>query len=277
MPQQKYSYSECYKILMTNSGCSWNELRSNYKKLIQKWHPDRFDSEPEKKAAADEKIKYINIAYNELSTYYRKHGELPVIEKTADIPYKPKETKADTGKSSPHPKDQNKNKNKPGAVTKKKPVILTATLALVLVYGLFEFPEQENIQHKNTREDHSHSITTNHTDTQQAVNKNRVLNNNEKAVNNQQKNNSDTSINAKHKHPIEKRKDEKYFTYGSSIGEVIAIQGPPSKIDNDAWYYGNSIVYFNDGAVVRWEHRPESPLKARLSFPQQPATAKLKK
>jgi len=54
----------------------------------------------------------------------------------------------------------------------------------------------------------------------------------------------------------------KYFTVGSSLGEVYAAQGVPTSIENGVWHYGKSKVYFAAGVVTSWEHDSSDPLNA---------------
>lgn len=58
-----------------------------------------------------------------------------------------------------------------------------------------------------------------------------------------------------------------YFTYGSTLGEVYAAQGVPTRTEGDIWHYGASKIYFSHGKVVRWEETKEHPLRAQLDTP----------
>lgn len=62
-PQQdkKAILREAYKIIGIKQSCSDAELKSAYKKLVAKWHPDRHPED--KKAAAEERFKRIQKAY----------------------------------------------------------------------------------------------------------------------------------------------------------------------------------------------------------------------
>ena len=78
--QQRYTYAECYRILDVNPACSWDELRRAYKVQIHLWHPDKFADKTAEKAAADDKIKGITTAHQQLVVFYREHGKLPASE-----------------------------------------------------------------------------------------------------------------------------------------------------------------------------------------------------
>ena len=68
---------------------------------------------------------------------------------------------------------------------------------------------------------------------------------------------------------------QKYFTYGSTVGDVYAVQGTPSNTSDGVWRYGKSKVYFSRGKVTHWEDDPTSPLKASadIMLERAPATA----
>jgi hypothetical protein len=52
------------------------------------------------------------------------------------------------------------------------------------------------------------------------------------------------------------------FSVGSTASEVLEAQGPPTELTDNVWRYGESVVYFKDGKVVRWKTTEENPLNA---------------
>lgn len=62
--------SDFYKILNVDKECSFDDIKTAYKKLILKWHPDR----NENKEVANEKFKEINEAYQILLKELTKHS-----------------------------------------------------------------------------------------------------------------------------------------------------------------------------------------------------------
>ncbi|TVP63686.1 MAG: tetratricopeptide repeat protein [Nodularia sp. (in: Bacteria)] len=59
--------NHAYQTLGLTPGASQVQVKQAYRKLVKIWHPDRF-SDPQKKQEAEEKIKEINVAYNQLKS-----------------------------------------------------------------------------------------------------------------------------------------------------------------------------------------------------------------
>lgn len=53
-----------YRTLEVGPEASMEEVRSSYRRLLRKYHPDRFASDPEKLRAATEVARKITAAYN---------------------------------------------------------------------------------------------------------------------------------------------------------------------------------------------------------------------
>ncbi|MEM9539560.1 MAG: DnaJ domain-containing protein [Cyanobacteria bacterium P01_E01_bin.42] len=61
--------NQYYERLDLKPGASPEEIKQAYRKLVKKWHPDRFPDEPQRQQQAEEKIKEINEAYEYLKAY----------------------------------------------------------------------------------------------------------------------------------------------------------------------------------------------------------------
>ena len=55
---------ECYQRLELPNQANAAEIRQAYKRLVKKWHPDKFEADSPIKAYAEERIKLINAAYD---------------------------------------------------------------------------------------------------------------------------------------------------------------------------------------------------------------------
>ena len=58
-----------YQILGLNSGASEEEIKQAYRDLVNVWHPDRFPNNQRLREKANEKLKEINLAYENLKSY----------------------------------------------------------------------------------------------------------------------------------------------------------------------------------------------------------------
>lgn len=253
-----HSFKQCYEILNIQSDSDWNTAKKTYRKLIQKWHPDR-QPDPEKKLRATNKIKELTTAYSQLSEYYRQNGELPLYKQHKPII---EESKTDTEKSEKKTKKDNQYKKNPSQQkeqhsdftiknkTHKSAVVLSIIVVslLVIIYQNIDIA-LEQIE----RDIDSPAKAPN-------------------AISKKQK-----TIKDSHKKIVKKKSiREKYFSYGSSITEVITVQGPPDKTNGNIWYYGKSEVHFIDGKVSYWYRSADRPLKA-IMIKQKPEKTNKKK
>lgn len=63
----------CYRLLGLKPGASWEEINQAYKDLVLVWHPDRVaNDEPAKVAEAQEKMKELNHARDQLRAHRAK-------------------------------------------------------------------------------------------------------------------------------------------------------------------------------------------------------------
>ncbi|MBW4616006.1 MAG: DnaJ domain-containing protein [Desmonostoc vinosum HA7617-LM4] len=65
--RDRLDINHAYEILGLKPGASSAEVKRAYRKLVKIWHPDRFFDEQQKREA-EEKIKTINIAYNQIKS-----------------------------------------------------------------------------------------------------------------------------------------------------------------------------------------------------------------
>jgi len=97
------SVSQAYATLGLHPGCSWEEVRQQYKRLAFTWHPDRHIATPDP-GAIEERAKEINAAFDVLSSYYRARERAreyppqghspPEQPATSEQPYAPEKSHA---------------------------------------------------------------------------------------------------------------------------------------------------------------------------------------
>ncbi len=64
----------CLALLELESCTSVEEVRRAYRDLVRVWHPDRFSSDPRLRTRAEEKVKQLNAAYEELVRQLDRSG-----------------------------------------------------------------------------------------------------------------------------------------------------------------------------------------------------------
>lgn len=60
--------SRCYDLLGVSRGASSQELKTAHRDMAKVWHPDRFAHDPRLQQKAQEKLKEINEAYDQLTS-----------------------------------------------------------------------------------------------------------------------------------------------------------------------------------------------------------------
>ena len=242
-------YLACYLALEVEPGCDRTQLRRSYLRLVRAWHPDRFHQQPERQALAEEKIKEINQAYQVLSGYCDRHGNLPgaspgrerhSLDGTGDRcpaeeprrPWAPSAALTDPEWStSPLARPAAKSSNLLRLVL----IGLTAWAIYALLWPQGQAPAPLPVPK------YGRPFTSSSQPSQArpaSTGMNNPTGNNE------------------------------FFTVGSTQDEVQAVQGIPDSIRNGVWYYGKSRVYFVDGTVLRWVNDPSDPLRVAFDIPR---------
>jgi len=77
------SYQNCYDILSLANDASWEEASVRYRKLVQQWHPDRYQGKDNEIA----ELRFIEItkAFNKLRDYYQANDALPFSSVKSEI------------------------------------------------------------------------------------------------------------------------------------------------------------------------------------------------
>lgn len=226
------NFLECYKILGTTEECDWATFRKNYKSLIQQNHPDRFTENTPEHESSERAIRNYNAAYKIIFDYYQLNKSLPPRTEDSFNTEIPEYTQRKKRPPVSQPSVREKVKPK---TSYRKPVIITSILSGILAIVLSQVNSEDD---KPTRP--IETITNITTNTQSTVIDDEVI-----------KSEDNTS--------------EQYYSIGSSIGEVIIIEGKPTHIIDTTWYYGESSVTFINGEVAGWNRHPDYPLKIRLT------------
>ena len=70
-----------YKVLGVNEGATNEEIRAAYLSLVKKYHPDKY-TDPDMKQLANEKLKEIHEAYDQLTKNPATAGAIPAPKRT---------------------------------------------------------------------------------------------------------------------------------------------------------------------------------------------------
>lgn len=231
-------YLKNYRILGIQPGATWKQLRQAYKKLVNTWHPDRFQQDTRQKKLAEEKTKEITQSYKKLAEYYKKFGDLPLpqteeLSVATEVHSRPVSPAKD---SSPdieirEPVRENRSTDIPKFRMSKQRARFIAAMALLgSIYFIWQIVPWDPQDYRTSADV-----------------------------------NDDPASNGRHEEAsAEGKPAEKHFRIGSSLGEVYAIQGVPTKTEKDVWYYGNSMVYFAKGKVLRWDESTDNPLRVDI-------------
>ncbi len=258
-----YSYHDCYKILSIESGCDWAGVRKAYKQKIQKWHPDRF-ADSAKKSSAEDKLKELNRAYEQLSVYYKVHGYLPAQDKPTDvvadnIKAKPSRSRHQPKPAAREPEADKSNNSSFQQHLSKQSSLFSLVVFTVLAFSLYNLI---NIESPDGRTTHDPDPAHLESDTSSG--------------NFKHSRHDDPTLHAKLKtsndviksHSKEDHSDIKieYFTIGSSAVDVLRIQGTPDSVVGNIWFYGESSIEFEDGVVKDWKRTAADPLNAHMDL-----------
>lgn len=233
-------YLRSYAALGLKPGSDWQEIRDAYRALIKKWHPDRFQQDSNNRKIAEEESMEITRAYKILADYYREHGATPTHPGIMPITpahapeaaVSPEHTQPATVVDDVSTGDAHPSHPTPAPVAARAGQ-WKALLALSVIALFFYFWPP---------------VSTEHDPNIGAVPSPAVQNVNRPTADGQAAS-----------HPA-----DQFFTLGSKLGTVYAIQGVPSKTEPGIWHYGKSRVYFLNGSVTRWDSHPEHPLQASL-------------
>jgi hypothetical protein len=235
-----------YRTLGIKPGCSPDQLKDAYRKLVRKWHPDHYTNQREAgtRATAERRMREINQAFRSLLDYHRRNGHLPATEDAEFESEKP--AVPPFRQSSGHFEAENENDwSRPTQRSARiRPIyfiLFGAALGLVWVaWNAYqpqdsardgEAPTEASAPAAGTSDGAAPTIAM----------------------------------------PATPQNDA-YFTAGSALGKVYAVQGVPSQTRGDVWFYGKSKVFFVDGVVSRWEEDSDNPLKTKPLTEASPPT-----
>lgn len=76
------SHQNSYKLLNLPRTADWPQAKTQYRRLVQSCHPDKFDSRGMESSRAHEKFLEVNKAFKVLENFYRENQKLPFEPET---------------------------------------------------------------------------------------------------------------------------------------------------------------------------------------------------
>lgn len=235
------NWAELYQALGIDQGGEWTQVQAAYRRMAQSRHPDRFkEGTPEHRDAQGQIIE-INQAYAKLSAYYKAHGHLPGQRYSAPRADWSSDVSQQSRANSAIPRTgagwRMSPKHEKKTLLRRRSTIL---LALGLAYGAYQFwpPDTDFADPADEYE-----LVDQGTNPEPVAPPSSLLGSS----------------------PVETNSGSSFFGPGSTMGEVHAVQGNPTRTSGSTWYYGNSSVTFVNGTVNSWNNDPDFPLKIRIN------------
>ncbi len=253
MPPERIAESD-YKVLGLRPGAKPADIKRAYRTLAKKWHPDRFHSESfEARALAEQRFLEIDEAYRRLIKNWGK-GTGPAgkagprqgreraaagAEKTADD--SGAEPHADGTAASGRKRRFGRataavyRKIQASGKAKLFVIALFAAALLVQVHAYFwsSPPETESVAPLEKPAAQPESAPG-------------AASSPEKLL---------SEIKPPPPPPLmQSAPQPNSFTIGSSSAEVLRIQGKPSRVQGQTWFYGLSEIHFRNGVVWRFNN-----------------------
>jgi curved DNA-binding protein CbpA len=242
-----------YKILGVKDFASKEDIKTAYRKLSKKFHPDVNDGDE----FFAEKFKEIQEAYehltddlkkrkhdDQLNNYFGKSKENfhePKSNKQTNDDYNPFETKTENKKN-----DSKVKASKTYYIfgiriyRKSKRIVIICLIIIAVVFLVYYYNIPKDREINNSMPIDNTAATNNTVKIEQPY-----------LDNNPNKTEIDPVSNTNQSY-------DTYYTIGSSKNAVLRIQGNPSQIINAGstvmWYYGTSSVTFENGKVSEFSN-----------------------
>ena len=235
LPQRKLRF---YRVLGLEPGVSLEDLKQAHRDLVKVWHPDRFADDLRLQKKAQEKLKEINEAYEQVLP-----DVLPAGAPPEPIPeLKPRPRPATTPESRIEATENRPMASEPPPPTPGRGPLLSYFWArsvavlglLVLATAIIIVVALRDDSRRVSRLD-SNSEETPTTEGEEVAS------------------------------------DGRAFALGSSRDEVLSVQGTPTSVESNRWMYELSSVDFADGKVEGYANVSRN-LRVRLE-PQGDVTA----
>ena len=230
VPQRKFRF---YRVLGLEPGVSLEELKQAHRDLVKVWHPDRFADDPRLQRKAQEKLKEINEAYEQVLLDTVPAGTLP--DAVPEPAPRPRPVSPETRVEATE--DPSVIFDSPLPPERREPRFFSARAAAA--FGLLGIATLIIVAIA-LNDDNRRTTSTAESSPEEAA-------------------------------PTEAVPDAPAFTLGSTRDEVLSVQGTPTSVEGNRWMYELSSVDFADGKVESYANISRN-LRVRLE-PQGDAAA----
>jgi curved DNA-binding protein CbpA len=282
------------QTLGLGSFASAAEIESTYMTLVRVWHPDRFQSDPKLRKAAEEKLAEINAAHDYLNSGPTVEKARPLVQEPEPVPEA--EAKPDDGHFSAEAVDEESEEVKRVLKRLKKRsspkifITIAFTLGGVAVLALlwismdfFLSANQttarpwEELKAEFSRDIHSSGVRIfgGAAETAQGSKQENALPPAPPAA---QQSASEQAPAHKLEGPAKTRSAaaanathgaKPYLTSGLTPMEVISILGNPTSSTGEQMFYQGSEIDFRKGQVAGWKIDSKSGIRVKL-WPDRP-------
>ncbi len=280
------SFTKHYDTLNLSLDSDLQSCKHAYKKSVKQWHPDKFNNDSSAQRLAEEKLKEINIAYTNITTYYNNYGEMPIFES----PLSSTATDNQEFDVSSLYDNLNSEKSKPSnnrRLSKKHFAIFLFFFVLIAIYQILSInydDEKTAVSRNEINKIPNTTLSKNFFSNGSTFKDVLKIHGNPEFRISQTWYYGNSWILFKNGIVVDWYQDKKYplkvvskddipyikiktlpdtFEKGDTKADVRSIQGEPIRKSRDVWYYQISKVRFKNNKVVSWFDSPLDPLKIK--------------
>jgi outer membrane protein assembly factor BamE (lipoprotein component of BamABCDE complex) len=294
---------DCYRILELEPTATLEDVKISYRELVKVWHPDRFAHDPKLQHKAQEKLKQINLAYENVCKVLLADPSPNKTSGTRSARHQqdPKSGNSSASKPKSPSEPTSGPPRQPSQTPKPKTALRTSIFALAaIILAVVTVLILENDSVNHGRGESSRPLSTpvapnsltvpksliqsdipvpNHSEQIQTEPQSLLTNPAPAAVSNTAVTTNrvepplEAAMAREPEAPTKRKADATFFTTGSTKEEVLAIQGTPTRIKDNEFGYDFSRVEFQGDRVISWNDISKV-LKVRMLPTTQASTLK---
>ena len=251
---------DCYRLLDVEPGAPRETVKRAYRELVRVWHPDRFEHDPALQQKVQEKLKQINLAYEQIcNTGIEEPGGRTAPAESNSTGAAENTGSSDSGTSSNSSGGQQQEAHRqptahqPSQTNWARRFVQFAVTVVVIsiLKAVFSTNDRANSRNVTYPVPYANSSRTDQAPHPPLVQEKPESKNHNGAVESN-KVELDASKTLEPHLPVGSTKYRGFFTVDSTKDEVLAVQGTPQKFTETEFGYEYSTVYFVGGRVKSW-------------------------